>query len=140
MFSRASAELAARPTPRPERRGDDLPAVILLCKALRVWIAAHADLTRSPRAAVAALLEARRLGDLAGICDRLFAAAVLAVGRDLVTGCGCTMSADEAWLAWAAGLQREGGPGPRIDGPARANFAAAASEARTLWRLARSGS
>lgn len=81
------------PAPSPT----DLPAVILVCKSLRVWSNARSK-GEETQQALFSLLKKRGLGLLAPVFDGLFTCFTTAHKRELKTGCGCAISPDEATL------------------------------------------
>jgi len=130
----APALRVASPEPGP-----DLGEVILLCKALRLW--SHARQEGEPaQQALFALLNPRGRGLLAPVYDGLFACVEASLGRPLATGCGCTMSADEAWLTALVSAQRSDASSPHIADSGRAALIdIAAVSARIMVRFGYSG-
>jgi len=116
----APALRVASPEPRP-----DFGEVILLCKALRVWSIARQE-GEPAQQALFALLNPRGRGLLAPVYDGLFACVEAALGRLFATGCGCKMSADEAWLAAIVYAQGADASSPRLADAGRAAMAGAA--------------
>jgi len=130
----APALRAASPEPRP-----DFGEVILLCKALRLWSQARQE-GESAQQALFALLNPRGWGLLAPVYDGLFACVEVALGRRLAVGCGCTMSADEAWLATLVSSHRADVSSPRIaDAGNAALIEIATVSARIMMRSGCSG-
>ncbi|WP_156440665.1 MULTISPECIES: hypothetical protein [Sphingomonadaceae] len=109
---------------------------IILCEALRVW---HHQRTEGDpvQPALYTLLASRGFCILAPVLDGLFRCAEMALGRQLIVGAGCTMSADEAWLASLIGLARRDASGWTITDPQRAALLeGAARSARIMLREA----
>lgn len=105
--------IASAPTPAA------FETAIIFCKALRIWH--HQGTEGEPvQPALYTLLASRGLCILAPVLDGLFRCAEMALGRTLVVGAGCTMSADEAWLASLIGLARRDASGWTIRDPLRA--------------------
>ncbi|PXW68280.1 hypothetical protein C7451_1183 [Blastomonas natatoria] len=111
-----------------------LKTSVILCKALRIWH--HQRTEGGPvQPALYTLLASRGLCILAPVLDGLFRCAEMALGRQLVAGAGCTMSADEAWLASLIGLARRDAPGWIIRDPQQAaQLEGAARSARIMLR------
>jgi hypothetical protein len=108
---------------------------IILCKALRIW---HYQRTAGERVqpALYKLLASRGLCILAPVLDGLFRRREMALGRELVVGAGCTMSAGEVWLASLIGLARRDASGWTIRDPQRvALLEGAARSAKIMLHL-----
>jgi hypothetical protein len=138
-FERVTEQAAAQPDGSTRIASAPAPGAfettIMLCKALRVW---HHQRTegKAVQPALYTLLASRGLCILAPVLDGLFRCAEMALGRRLVVGTGCTMSADEACLASLIGLVRRDASGWTVSDPQRAALLeGAARSARIMLHL-----